>query len=846
MNLVNMNAKSRVLLFVKRHFHYIPSGGWIVAIMAMWTIVPAQADDHIDFNRDVRPVLAGKCFQCHGRDDKDRKAGLRLDVRDRAMMPLKDGTIAIVPGKPAMSELLARITGADEDEVMPPPRHGAHLTDPNIATLRKWIEQGAPYAEHWAYVKPTRPSLPDVKDKTWPINEVDRFVLARLEHEELRPSSQADRNALIRRVCLDLTGLPPTIAEADAFARDDRPEAYERLVDHLLSQPAYGERWAQVWLDLARYADSQGFAPDAERAIWRWRDGLIHALNMNVPYDQFTLEQLAGDLLPGATEEQRIATGFNRNTLTNTEGGVNLEEFRAAATVDRVNTTMQVWMASTFACCQCHNHKYDPFSQKDYYQLYAIFNSAEDTNGGDDAPVLEVSRIGMALQFTDLHTKYLATKTRFDTTDRDLNNKQVEWEKTVALETISMDLVAILEKPAKDRAKAEIDKLTQYFRLQNKEWKELEAELKSTELAYKAVAATTPVMRDGPPRETFIHLRGNFEAKGDKVNPGLPAALVPPISQPVNRLTLARWIASPENPLTARVAVNRLWEQLFGIGIVETSEDFGTQGEPPTHPELLDWLATEYVRLGWDTKKIIRLIVTSATYRQSSAESAPLEARDPLNRLMARGPRVRLTAETVRDQALFTAGLLSHKMYGPPRQPPKPNYGLAAAFGSTTDWKVDTGDDRWCRGVYIRIRRNAPYPSMNTFDAPERTSCTVRRIRTNTPLQALVTLNDPCFVEAAQGLARRIVIEGGPTNASRVLFAFRTCLTRPPTTVEAGRLTDLYQAVHADYAKDPAKAKRMATLPLGAAPPGLNEIDLAAWTVVSNVLLNLDETLARR
>ena len=846
MNLVNTDLKSRVLIFVKPILRDKQFGFGLVACVAAWGMVLVRADDRIDFNRDVRPILAGKCFVCHGRDEKDRKANLRLDVRDSAVKPLKDGSIAIVPGKPAMSELLARISSTDDDEIMPPPKHGARLTDSNIATLKTWIEQGAPYAEHWAYEKPLRPALPDVKEKTWPTNEIDRFILARLAREGLQPSPQADRYALIHRVYLDLTGLPPTIAEADAFAHDDSPDSFGMIVDRLLARPAYGERWAQVWLDLARYADSQGFAPDAERAIWRWRDGLIQSLNANVPYDQFTVEQLAGDLLPNASDEQRIATGFNRNTLTNTEGGVNQEEFRSAAVVDRVNTTLQVWMASTFACCQCHNHKYDPFSQKDYYQLYAIFNSTQDANGGDDAPFIEVARLGMESQFAETRSRHTEAKSKFESASRDLSAKQPEWEKSVVISTLPGDLAAILKKPEKERNKAESDKLAQHFRSQSKESKELEAELKKAESAYKAVAVTTPVMLDGTQRDTFIHLRGNYEAKGDKVNPGLPSALASSISGPVNRLTLARWIASADNPLTARVAVNRLWEQIFGIGIVETSEDFGVQGEGPTHPELLDWLATEYVRLGWDTKKLIRLIVTSATYRQSSAESTQLAARDPLNRLLARGPRVRLTAETVRDQALFASGLLSHKMYGPPRQPAKPNYGLAAAFGSTTDWKTDAGEDRWCRAIYIRTRRNAPYPSMNTFDAPERTNCTIRRIRTNTPLQALVTLNDPCFVEAAQGLARRIVKEGGETEASRVIFAFRTCLTRPPNASEAKRLADLYQTVHADYAKDTAKAKRMATQPLGAAPEGMNEVDLAAWTVVSNVLMNLDETLARR
>jgi mono/diheme cytochrome c family protein len=804
-----------------------------------------RADAKVDFNREIRPLLTSKCGQCHGPDDKARKAGLRLDVRERATKPLKSGETAIVPGKPGESAMIARIMATDDDDVMPPPKHGPRLKEEEIATLRKWIEQGAPYAQHWAYVKPLRPALPEVKDAAWPIDEIDRFVLARLENEGLHPSPPADRYALIRRVSLDLTGLPPTIEEADTFANDKSPDAYEKIVDRLLASPAYGERWAQVWLDLARYADSQGFAPDEARTIWRWRDWLIRALNANEPFDQFTIDMLAGDMLPNATQEQIVATGFHRNTLVNTEGGINPDEFAAAAIVDRVNTTMQVWMASTFACCQCHNHKYDPFTQKEYYQLYAIFNSTEDYN--NDKPAIDVPQVGMEEQFAELQPKYNELKAKLDAANKEVDAKRDEWEKTAKADALPKEVRKIFEKPAKERKKPEQDKLTEYFRSQSKEWKELETAFKKTEAEYKAVSTTTPVMKQIPQRETFVHLRGNFEAKGDKVAPALPAAFPPPpAGEPVNRLTLARWLVSPENPLTARVAVNRLWEELFGIGIVETAEDFGTQGELPSHPELLDWLATEYVRLGWDTRKLIRLIVTSATYHQSTGEPESLATRDPLNRLLARGPRVRLAAETVRDEALFAAGLLSRKLYGPPCQPPKPNFGLAAAFGPTTDWKADTGEERWRRGIYVRVRRNAPYPSMTTFDAPERTSCTVRRIRTNTPLQALVTLNDPCYVEAAQGLARRIVKEGGETTASRVAFAFRTCLTRPPSEAETKRVAELFEAARDNYAKEPAKAVKLATEPLGPAPKGMDPVDLAGWTVVSNVMLNLDETLAKR
>jgi mono/diheme cytochrome c family protein len=815
------------------------------------TALGARAADggKVDFNREVRPILAGKCFACHGPDEGARKAGLRLDVREFAVRPIKKtGNVAVVPGRAGESELIKRVTTTDEDDVMPPAKHGARLTAAQVKALRAWVDQGAEYAVHWAYVKPVRPALPVVKDGAWGVNEIDRFVLARLEKEGLAPGAAGDRYALVRRLSIDLTGLPPTIEEAEAFARDESPSAYEALVDRLLAKPAFGERWAQVWLDLARYADSQGYANDPDRTIWRWRDWLIQALNANVPFDRFTVEMLAGDLLPGAKAEQVIATGFHRNTLTNTEGGTQPEEFRSAAVVDRVNTTMQVWTATTIGCAQCHTHKYDPFTQKEYYGLYAIFNNCEDRNTADDAPTVEAARVGVETEAEVLRAKVARAKKKLDEETKRVDADRVMWEWTVDPKTLPKDVTEILAKAEKDRKKDQAEKLTAYYRSQaSKEYKGLEADFKGLEQEYKKLTVTTPVLKEGKARETHVHLRGNYLAKGEKVSAGLPAALpAAPAGEPMNRLTLARWLVSAENPLTARVAVNRLWDELFGVGIVETTEDFGIQGEAPSHPELLDWLATEYVKNGWDTKRMIKTIVCSATYRQSSAVSEGLAKRDPMNRLLARGPRVRLSAEQVRDQALFAAGLLSQKMYGPPCQPPKPNFGLSAAFGGTTDWKADTGEERWRRGVYVKVRRNAPHPSMVTFDAPERTYCSLRRIRTNTPLQALVTLNDPCFVEAAQGLARRIVKEGGDATEARARFAFRVVLTRPPTGDEVGRIVKLFEETLAEYRKSPKPAEAMATKPRGAAAAGMDVSELAAWTVVSNVLLNLDETLAKR
>ncbi len=822
----------------------MPSRLGVAGLLGLLFVGSAKAQS-VDFNREVRPILAGKCFQCHGPDDGARKAGLRFDQRELAVKELKSGHRAIVPGDSKKSEVLFRVTHGDPATVMPPPRVGKRLTEKEIATLKKWIDEGAKYSLHWSYVKPLRSPLPEVKNKSWPQNEIDSFILARLEKEGLNPNAPADKYAIIRRLSLDLTGLPPTVAEADRFVNDAAPDAYEKLVDRLLASKGYGERWAQVWLDLARYADSQGYANDPDRTIWRWRDWLIEALNDNLSYDRFTIEILAGDMLPNPTPSQLIATGFHRNTLTNTEGGTSPEEFRSAAVVDRVNTTMQVWMATTINCCQCHNHKYDPISQKEFYQLYAILNNCEDANGGNDAPTISVAAVGRQKEFDELTAKLNDAKKQFDAATKKLDDGRAEWEKTVKADKLPKEIADILAKPADKRDAKQKEKLTQHYRTTSEEWKKADAGVKDLTTKLQAVSTTAPILKEIKPRTANIHIRGNHLDKGEAVQPGFPLAWPQPSKdQPPNRLTLAKWLVSSENPLTARVAVNRLWEELFGIGIVETSEEFGMQGDLPSHPELLDWLATEYIRLGWDTKKMLKLLVMSATYRQSSQVTEVALAKDPFNRLISRGPRVRLSAEAVRDQALFVSGLLSPKMYGPPVQPPKPNFGLTAAFGGTTDWQPSAGEDKFRRGLYTRVRRNAPYPSMTTFDAPERTSCSIRRLRTNTPLQALVTLNDPVYIEAAQALARRIATQPGDTKA-KVTSGFRFALTRPPTEKETQRLADLFTRAQTQYAKDTAKATAMATKPLGPIPMGSNVTDLAAWTVVANVLLNLDETLAK-
>ncbi len=757
----------------------------------------APAGAKIDFNRDVRPILSNNCFQCHGPDEKTRKAKLRLDTKDGA-------ATAVVPGKPDASELIVRLTASHDDtSLMPPAKTGKKLTAREIDVMKQWIKEGATFSAHWAYVRPVRPSVPEIRNTKFEIrNPIDNFILARLEAEKLQPSPEADRYALARRVALDLTGLPPTAAEVEQFVNDKSANAYEKFVDRMLAKPAFGEHWARMWLDLARYADSAGYADDPLRTIWKYRDYVINSFNANKRFDTFTIEQLAGDLLPNPTTEQLVATAFHRNTMTNSEGGTSDEEFRNVAVVDRVNTTFLVWMGTSMACAQCHTHKYDPLTQKEYFQALAFFNNTADADRPDESPTLPF--------WTD---ELLARKAKL--------------EKEVA------ELEAELKGKKPDEMKPERDKL---------------AALKKDLAAVKPLT-TVPIMKEltgKDRRKTRLQFRGNFMDLGDEVTEGTPAVFHPLTkTQSPSRLDFAKWLVSAENPLTARVVANRFWEQIFGTGIVRTSEEFGIQGELPSHPELLDWLAVD-LQSDWNVKRFLKLLVMSAAYRQSAKVTPELVERDPENRLLARGPRVRLSAEMVRDQALFAAGLLSPKMLGPSVRPHQPNLGVNAAFGGAIDWKTSDGEDRYRRGVYTQWRRSNPYPSMSTFDAPNRDACVVRRGRTNTPLQALVLMNDPVYTEAAQALARRTIEKGGATTAERAAFAFRACLVRPATDAEVARLVKLYDEAKAKFEKDATKATAFATNPLGPLPKGVEVADAAAWTVVANVILNLDEMLMKR
>ncbi len=765
-----------------------------------------------DFNRQIRPILSENCFRCHGPDEKERKAKLRLDTRDGALKELRSGGHAIVPGHANKSALIERILAADPAERMPPPKTNKRLTAQQIDLLKRWIDQGAKWSEHWAFVPPSRPALPAVKDKTWPRNAIDLFILARLEKEGLRPSREADRVRLIRRVTLDLTGLPPTPAEVNAFLADRSPNAYEKVVDRLLASPHYGERMALDWLDAARYADTHGYHIDAGRDMTRWRDWVIGAFNRNLPFDRFTVEQLAGDLLPGATPEQKVASGFNRNHMINFEGGAIPAEYHNAYIVDRVNTTGTVWLGLTVACAQCHDHKYDPLSQKEFYQLYAFFHNVPenglDGSKGNAAPVLKAPTAEQARRLREL--------------DEALKRAEAAGDK------------GQLANLRKERADIE-----------------------------KRIPSTMVMQELPKPRETFMLLRGEYDKKGPKVTAATPAALPPlPKDAPHNRLGLAQWLVDPGHPLTGRVAVNRYWQLFFGTGLVKTAEDFGSQGEPPSHPDLLDWLAVEFTtpsgeplgsggKTRWDVKALLRLIVTSATYRQSSVVSKGLLAGDAENRLLARGPRLRLPAEFIRDQALAVSGLLNREIGGASVFPYQPA-GLwqeLASRGDSKNWSAQFfvqshGKDLYRRTMYTFWKRTSPPPALVTFDAPDREVCTVRRSRTNTPLQALVLMNDPTYVEASRKLAERMMRQATTTD-ERIAFAFRLATARRPEAKEVDVLRRVFHRQLERFRKDTKAAQRLLAVGESARDERLPAAELAAWTTVASVILNLDETITK-
>jgi hypothetical protein len=987
----------------------------------------AQADD---FNDRVRPILARHCFKCHGPDDKARKARLRLDVREGALRPGKSGRRPIVPGKPDESELVRRIF-ADEDEVMPPPGAKNPLAEADKQTLRRWVASGAPYAPHWAFVPPRAVPLPKVHSAGWPRNAIDSFVLARLEAEGLTPSPEADRWVLVRRLYLDLIGLPPTPEEAERFVRDPDPAAYEKLIDRLLASPHYGERWARRWLDLARYADTNGYEKDRARSVWPYRDWVIAALNADMPFDEFTVEQLAGDMLPHATPAQRVATGFHRNTMLNEEGGIDPLEFRFYAVVDRVATTGTTWLGLTLGCAQCHTHKFDPISHREYYQTFAFLDNADEPEvdvpdpavarrraeveaqvarrvadlprrfppgdkpaKGDARPDEERRRQNLERKFGEWLERETARTARWavlrpaeakanrphltvledasvlaggdqgksDTYDLRFHTDlrgitalrlevlpderlprhgpgRVYYEgafgdfflseftlaaggKPVKLARATHSFaggggadkaidgdpqtgwsinggqgrphnaVFTLAAPLADAGDLHVRMLFERYYAAGlgrfRIWattdprppaaREMPAEVEELllvpptartgeqrqrlldyylsvvpELAGERAAIdklraqmpaypTTLVMAERPaddPRPTSLHNRGEFLQPTEPVEPALPAVLPPlPPGLPRNRLGFARWLVSPDNPLTARVTVNRQWAAFFGRGIVATLQDFGYQGQRPTHPELLDWLAVDFMRRGWSLKDLHKTIVMSATYRQDSRVSAALLARDPDNRLLARGPRVRLEAEAIRDGALRAAGLLSEKVGGPSVFPPQPPGVTTEGTYGQLAWKVSEGPDRYRRGLYTYSKRTAPYAAFATFDAPSGEVCVARREVSNTPLQALTLLNDPVFVEAAQALGRMMVSRPGPV-AGRVDYLFRRCLTRSPAPAEAEALVRFFEAQRRRFVN-----RELDAGPVAGPGPG-DASERAAWVALARALFNLDEAVTK-
>jgi hypothetical protein len=1035
----------------------------LLSLPGLILLQPGQADDAksdgkqeatIDFNRQIRPILSEYCFACHGPDEKSRKAKLRLDTREGAFAKLRGGGLVIVPGKSADSELIQRVLTHDETELMPPPKYGKKLTDQQKALLKQWVEQGASWSSHWAFVAPTKPALPRVKKLDWPRNPVDHFTLARLEKEGLQPSPEADKTAWLRRVTFDLTGLPPTLAESDAFLADASPQAQDKVVDRLLESPRYGEHMARFWLDAARYGDTHGMHLDNYREIWPYREWVIHAFNKNQPFDRFLVEQLAGDLLPDATLEQKVATGFIRCHVTTNEGGSIDEEVYVRNVVDRVDTNGTVLLGLSIGCARCHDHRYDPVSMKDYYQMFAFFNnldgSAMDGNVPQHPPFLKLPSPEQATALDQVQKKIAGLEKKIGEVMADVKYEEapepktpakpertdfvwlddqlplskalptggpnVAWQfvkspepvlqgsKSVKLHAQGLQQVVLMEanpglrvgegdrlfahvyldpaKPPREimlqwhsktwlhraywgenvipfgkdntgerRAMGPLPKAGEWVRLEVEAsrvdikpgtvlngfaftqqdglaywdkaglvtqtpqgstsfetltaWlqtqrgtgganlpKDLQALVKlepakhTTEqkkklrdyfLQYvypktqptfaplndelgkltkerdqleKQIPTTLIFKEKSEIRPAYILKRGEYDQRGEQVQRNTPAFLPPlPASAAKNRLGFARWLVARDHPLTARVAVNRLWQQCFGTGLVKTAEDFGSQGEPPSHPELLDWLAVQFIDDGWDVKKMMKRLVTSATYRQSAKITKDRLAKDPHNRLLSRGPRFRLDAEMLRDQALFVSGLLVEKVGGPSVKPPQPA-GLweAVAFtGSNTGkFSPDTGHDKvHRRSMYIFWKRTAAPPQMNALDAPSREACTVRRERTNTPLQALLLMNEQQFVEAARALGERTMKQGGATLEDRLRFLFRTVTIRNPEPLELSELRTLFSDNLKNFQTNPKAADQLIAVGETRPDATLNPSELAAWTMVANLVLNLDEVIAR-
>ncbi|MDB6025991.1 MAG: Chromosome segregation protein [Verrucomicrobiales bacterium] len=828
-----MNAHSQNLETERASQRFLPTilRAGLTAFVLLSVVVSSEAETEIQFNRDVRPILSDKCFHCHGPDKSKRKADLRLDHKETALGKSESGKTAIAPGKPEASEVVARITAANEDDLMPPKKSGRTLSPQEIQTLTQWIKQGAKWETHWSFQTPQRPALPKTKDRHWAKNEIDHFILAKLESEKLKPSREASKETLLRRVTLDLNGLPPTTEELDNFLKDKSPNAYEKVVDRLLASPRYGERMVLEWLDAARYADSNGYQGDRVRTMWPWRDWVIDAMNKNMPFDQFTVEQLAGDLLPNPTTAQKIATGFNRNHMLNGEGGRIPEESRVDYVFDRTETTAAVWLGVTLGCARCHDHKYDSFKQKEYFQVSSFFNNVAEVggvdNGGMANPVLEMPTKKQTEEIAKLKMEIAALEAQGGTNTLQIADKPRAQKKG--------------KKPAKqsgpvktvDTVLSEPEKLA----------KKLEKARNALSNIENSVLKTMVMKEQENPRETFILAVGSYDKRLEKVTAGVPASLNSfSKTIPTNRLEFARWIVDPANPLTPRVIVNRYWQQFFGVGIVKTSEDFGVQGEWPIHKELLDWLASEFVRSGWNVKAMHKLIVMSATYRQSSKSTPELNERDPDNRLLARGARFRLPSALLRDQALAFSGLLNEKLGGPPVKPYQPPGLWEDMSLGKLSYKPDKGQDLYRRSLYVFWRRTIG-PTM-FFDTSARQVCTVRLPRTNTPLHSLLTLNETAYVEAARVLAERIMLEGEPTKPDeRIKRAFRLATSRSPGSAELSILKKSFARLTSQFQNNKEAALQLVSIGDKPRDPKLDVVQLAAYTGVANLILNLDEVL---
>lgn len=1038
----------------------------VVCLFAAWSMLAASAagsdesrDDDaaapatrtIDYGRDIRPILSDKCFACHGPDEGTRKGKLRLDTRNFATAPAASGEPAIIPGDVENSELIWRITTDDADDRMPPAKTGKPLAPDEIDKLTAWIEEGAEYAGHWAFTPPVRPDAPEVSTTGWTRNPIDVWVLKKLEAAGLSPSPEADKTTLIRRLSLDLIGLPPSIAEVDAFLADQSGDAYERLVDRLLASPHYGERWGRIWLDAARYADSDGYEKDKPRAVYFYRDWVVNALNRDLPYDQFIIDQIAGDLLPNPSQDQLVATGFLRNSMINEEGGVDPEQFRMEAMFDRMDAIGKSVLGLTIQCAQCHTHKFDPITQEEYYQVFALLNNANEASAAVYSPDEEMKRADLIRSIHEAEANLRAAhpdwpdrmrqwedaerqrgpEWRIVRTDTDANigtgqkhtmlddgsilasgyAPTIHEDRFTALEpvpsvsavrlellndpslpvsgpgrsfkglfaltefrlevapadkpterrevkivkatadanppetelapifddrskrrrvtgpieyaidgkdetawgidigpgrrNVPRNAVFVLDQPVsfpsgvilsfrlsqrhggwnsddnqnnnlgrfrfsatdapsaeadpvpsgvrlilaiapEERTPAQTNAVFSSFRTSVPEWAEANEHIESLWKQHPEGSSQLVLGKRDQPRETHLLQRGDFLSPGKVVEPGVPAFLNPlPEGEPANRLSFARWLVARDSPTTARALVNRVWQAYFGTGFVPSSEDLGTQSEDPSHPELLDWLAVETMDSGWSLKHLHRLIVTSATYRQSSAATAELLEKDPYNRLLARGPRQRLDAEIVRDVGLAASGLLDPTMGGESVYPPAPAFLFQppASYGPK-QWPESTGSAKHRRALYTFRYRSIPYPMLQAFDAPNGDFACVRRPRSNTPLQALALLNEPVSLDCARALAVKVLTEGGATDSERLVHAFRRCLSRPPTADESAVLLDLLARRSQRFESGDADPNELngenAELPPGASPA-----QLASWTVLSRVLLNLDETITK-